>query len=295
VEQLAAIVLNYKRAEETLACVASVRKDAPDAAIIVIDNGSHQSDLLSEALPGEATLLRTEHNLGYAGGNNLGIRRALADGAQQILVLNSDVVVRRGCVRELVAALERHGDWGVAGPLSLLASNPETVDFISARVDVEHMALMAEGRDGPVEAVGYHDRESDYVTGSAMLFRRAALERVGLFDERFFLVWEDVDLCLRMRDAGWLCGATPAATVLHGRGTSFGGEISPLQRYFFARNSFLIVRKRLKRRRRWESEAFGIRRYMKWGRGRTPLHAAIRRGWHDGVLGRWGPAPKDLL
>lgn len=289
-----AVVLNFRRPAETIACVTSIRRDDPRTGIVVVDNGSHDADALLASLPADVTLLRTATNLGYAGGNNLGIRRALAQEADAVLVLNNDVVLRPGCTEALSEALERHPSWGVVGPLSLLAHDPDRVDFLAADVDVEHIALRAHGRDGPVIDVGFHDRDTDYVTGSAMLFRRSVLETVGLFDERFFLVWEDVDLCVRIRSAGWRCGATPSATVLHGRGVTFGGDESPLQRYFFARNSFLLARKHLKPPQRWETELLCLRRYWTWSRGDTPVHRAIWRGMFDGLYGRWGP-PRAVL
>lgn len=288
------MILNYRRSAETLACVSSVRRDDPRVEIIVVDNGAHDADTLAEALPGDVVLLHTDHNLGYAGGNNLGMSRALAGGADMVLVLNNDVVVQPGCIDALREATERHPDWGIIGPMSLLADAPDRVDFVEAEVDIEHLAVRAYGRDGPVTDAGFHDRATDYVTGSAMLFRREVLDRVGLFDERFFLVWEDVDICVRARAAGFACGATPSATVLHGRSVTFGGDASPLQRYFFARNSFLLARKHLRPPQRWKTELLLVRRYRTWGKGDTPLHRAIRKGLWDGLQGRWGP-PRAVI
>lgn len=294
--RISAVILNYGRVGETLACVASLERDAPHVRAIVVDNGSPEEDRkeLVAGLPGDVTLLESDQNLGYAGGNNLGMRLAMRQDAEAILVLNNDVEVLPGCVQDLVDSLDSHPRWGVAGPLSLLASDPNTVDFFRAGIDLPHIALTADGRDGPVSAIPVGEHETDYVTGSAMLIRRIALEQVGFFDERFFLVWEDVDLCVRMTKAGWGCGVNTQARVLHARSATFGSDGSPLHRYFFARNSFLIVRKHVPVPARWKSEIFGVRRYLKWSAGVTPLHRAIRRGLRDGVAGRWGPAPADL-
>ncbi|MCA1832376.1 MAG: glycosyltransferase family 2 protein [Actinomycetota bacterium] len=295
--RISAIIVNYGRAADTIACVESLRADAPHVRAIVVDNPSPagDDDRLERGLPEDAVLLRSDTNLGYAGGNNLGIRRALRDDPQAVLIVNNDVILEPGCVDALTAALDRHPDWGVAAPLSLLARDPGIVDFYTAEVDVPHIALRARGRDESVTNVPPGDAASDYVTGSAMLLRRSALEKTGFFDERFFLVWEDVDLCLRLARDGFQCGVTTNARVLHARSASFGGDASPLHRYFFARNSFLVVRKHLKGPARYEAEAFGARRYARWGMGTKLLHRAIRRGLRDGLLGRWGPAPSFLL
>ncbi len=293
---IAAVILNYGRAADTLACVDALRADAPDVRVIVVDNASPQTDVaaLQAGLPDGVTLLRAEKNLGYAGGNNLGIRHAMRDAPDAILILNNDVLVQTGCVGALANALARHDDWAVAGPLSLVAGEPSRVDFFSADVDLPHVAIRAHGRDGDVASVRNGEQETGYVTGSAMLIRTAALERAGAFDERFFLVWEDVDLCVRFARHGLRCGVTTDARVLHARSASFGGDGTPLHRYYFVRNSFLIVRKHLSGIAKLKAQVLAYRRYAGWSRGSTTMHAAIKAGLRDGVRGRWGVAPASI-
>lgn len=294
--RISAVIVNYGRASDTLACVASLRADASEIGVVVVDNASPDPDveMLAAGLPEDVILLRAEANLGYAGGNNLGMRRALQDGPNAIFVLNNDVLVEPGCAEALEAALDRHPDWGVAGPLSLLASDPGRVDFFAADVDLPNVAIRVHGRDDAASAIPGGDRETDYVTGSAMLLRRTALERVGFFDERYFLVWEDVDLCLRMREDAQRCGVTSSARVLHARSASFGSDGSPLHRYYFVRNTFLVLRTHLRGVARYKAEALAVRRYSAWAAGTTPMHAAIRAGLKDGMFGRWGRAPESI-
>ncbi|MGH2829193.1 MAG: glycosyltransferase family 2 protein, partial [Actinomycetota bacterium] len=254
--KVVAAVLNYRRADDTIACVASVRKDAPDIAVVVVDNGSGDgsADRIQAGAPG-AKLVRSATNLGYAGGNNLGIAEALHQSADAILILNNDLVLEPGCVASLREALQTHASWGIVAPLSLLPGPEGVVDFFTGRVLLAQAALQAPGRDEPRGGRFTQPEETEYVTGSAMLVRRAVFERVGLLDQRFFLVWEDVDFSLRARDAGFTLGATPNAVVRHARSASFGHEASPLQRYFFVRNPFLLLRKHLRPPRRWMAEA----------------------------------------
>jgi hypothetical protein len=294
--KITAIIVNYGRASDTLSCVQSLRLDAPHVRTIVVDNASPEADVekLQAGLPEDATLLRSDQNLGYAGGNNLGIRLAMRDDPGAILILNNDILVQPGCVAALTDALARHHEWGVVGPLSLMADEPSKVDFFAAEVDLPHVAIKAHGRDGVLAALTQGEHETDYVTGSAMLVRHGALEAAGYFDERFFLVWEDVDLCLRIRQSGFRCGVTTSARVLHARSMSFGGDGTPLHRYYFVRNSFLIVRKHLSGAKKVKAQALAYRRYAQWSKGSTTMHAAIRAGLRDGFRGRWGPAPASV-
>lgn len=295
--RVAAVVLNFRRADDTITCVRSLQADAPGVRPIVVDNGSGDGSdgRIAAALP-DVDLIRTGANLGYAGGNNAGIAAALSGDADAVLVLNNDLTLVAGCVAALTAALERHPEWGVAAPLSLLAGEGDIVDFATGRVVLDHAALIAEGRDEPRGDRFPGDATTEYVTGSAMLIRRAVLERVGRLDERFFLVWEDVDFSLCVRAAGYGLGMTPQAIVRHARSASFGDEASPLQRYFFVRNPYLLVRKHLRPPRRWIAEARATRRYLAWSKTGAPgVRAAIRMGMRDGLRGRFGPPPSSLM
>lgn len=292
--RVVAVVLNWRRPMETVACVASLAETAPDLDVIVVDNASFDgsAETIQGELPG-VRFLQNPVNAGYAGGNNLGIVEALRMDADAVLVLNNDLIVRPGCVRELVEALARHPEWGIAAPLSLRQDDPGVVDFFTCAVDLANCALMPQGRDE--RATFTEDAETDYATGSALLISRTVLERAGLLDERFFLVWEDVDLCLRARKAGLRTGATPRAQVLHGRSVSFGGEGSPLYWYFLVRNSFLIARKHLRAPRRWRTRRMIARRYPIWAqRSRPEVARAITLGLAHGIGGRFGPPPPEL-
>lgn len=294
-DRIAAVVLNWRRADDTIAAVRALRADASDVDVIVVDNASEDgsADAIAAALP-EVTLIRNERNEGYAGGNNAGIAAALERDPASILILNNDAIVQPGCLEALRA--RRRGVWGIVAPVSFLADRPDVIDFWVARVDLPNMALIAPGRDEPWP--GYTEpEETDYATGSAVLVDADLLRRIGPFDERFFLVWEDVDLCLRARRAGARCLVTPDARVLHGRSRSFGGDGSPLFKYFFVRNSFLV----LERHGRWpwkrRTRAMIERRYRGWVQqaGGSDDGRAIAEGLEHGLAGRFGPPPASLL
>jgi len=293
--KVVAVVLNWRRPTDTVACVRSLRETAPDAGVVVVDNASGDDSLavFAEQLPG-TTVVVNDRNAGYAGGNNAGIEAALSDGADAVLVLNNDVVVTPGCVEALTAYLTAHPRVPMAAPLSLLGET-DVVDFYRARVDVRSMALDATGRDEPWDGPP-EPAPTDYATGSAMLVRAEVLRETGLFDERFFLVWEDVDLCLRVRAAtDERPVVVPAARVRHGRSASFGGDGSPLFGYFFARNSFLVLAKHGKPWWRWRTRRLLVRRYrVAATRAAEPMRTALTLGLRDGLRRRWGPAPDDL-
>lgn len=294
--KVAAVVLNWKRADETIAAVRALRETAPEVEAIVVDNASGDGSAASirEACP-HATVIENAENLGYAGGNNVGIRAVLARDAEAVLVLNNDVTVQPDAVRLLARALDADPALGIVAPVSLCRDDPGIVDFYRATIDLAHLAVHAHARDTRVADL--RDTDTDYATGSAMLVRRELFERAGLFDERYFLVWEDVDFCLRARASGARVVVVADSRVLHGRSVSFGGEGSPLYQYFLVRNSFLLLATHLRGVRAWRARRLVARRYRGWITQPQTSEAAARaiaRGLADGLAGRGGPAPDDL-
>jgi len=186
-------------------------------------------------------VIALDENLGFSAGNNVGIRRALAAGADHVLVLNNDTVVERGAVRELVRAAETLPDVGAVCPYLLFAHDPELLWYAGATYDAR--------RAYPGRVTGYRQRlrpeegeprETARGTGAAMLVPRAALERAGLLDERYFFLYEDVEWSLRMRRAGLRTYVAPRAHVLHKVAATQGGEHSVSSAYYGARNQLLL-------------------------------------------------------
>lgn len=306
--RICALVLNWKRPEETLRCLASLRQHAPGMDVLVVDNASGDGSIERiRTVHPDVPVLENLSNAGYAGGNNAGFR--LLQGADvpgtlhgnapqmpdAILVLNNDVQILDNTIPALIRAFENDPARGLIAPVSLSAEDPEVLDFHRAHVDLRNVAVNAQGRGERRTPAG--DVESDYAPGSAFLITMAALNALGGFDERFFLVWEDVDLSLRCVDRGFGKPLIVAdSQVLHEGSVSFGGAATPLYQYFFTRNSFLIVDKHLRGLRKLRATWLLRRRYSGWVSASPDelLAAAIDRGARDGYQGLFGPPPPDL-
>jgi len=296
--RITAVVLNWRRSEDTIACVRSVQATAPEVAVIVVDNASGDGSMeRMRAQLTDVTFIQNPTNAGYAGGNNAGIASALSDEAcEAVFVLNNDVIVRPGCVARL--AHQQSRGYQIVAPVSLRADDPTICDFWRAEVDLKHLAVRAIGRDEPW-LPPKESEATDYATGSAMLVRADALRALGGFDERFFLVWEDVDLSLRARAMSLplQVRAVPDAEVLHGQSVSFGGADSALYRYFYTRNAFLLIDKHLGSLRKARTRAM-IERRFRGGIDAEPDEVTkriLQRGLDDGLAARFGAPPADLL
>jgi GT2 family glycosyltransferase len=319
------VVLNWNGTPDTLDCLQSLRQlRYRGRRVVVVDNGSTDGSI--DALQAEASnasieLIESDVNLGYAGGNNLGIRRALEHGADLILVLNNDTVVDPILLDELVSAADRHPEAGCFGPWILYMDDPDRLWFTRSEWDSNLSAFTAPGKGYLASELPSEAAATDYVCGAALFFRADVARQIGLLDERFFLVYEDSDWCFRARRAGFACVSVPSARVWHKVGTSFGTEASPLRTYFSTRNKLLWAEKHVSRREWWrilraalrrlcpslvvdraaqgpmyKALLWGIRCFVReWARKvRDPQEAAHRRGVLDYLFRRFGDCPQAI-
>jgi GT2 family glycosyltransferase len=242
--RVVAVIVHWQDPEDTLGCVESIADD-PDVETIVVDNGSREpvGPLLAARAP-HATCILSERNLGYAGGANLGMRAALARGADVVLLLNNDVRVLPGATAAALRVLDADARVAVVGAKVLTREDPSRLWLAWGRVTWRQSLVALEGADvpdGPRFAV---ERDVEWIGGCTMWFRAAALERIGLLDEEFFAYHEEVDWCVRAGEAGCRVVYAPDAVVTHtGRGTAGGSRSVRIRKYFAARNTILFARK----------------------------------------------------
>jgi GT2 family glycosyltransferase len=242
---LAAVVLNYRTPLDTLQAVQSLlASERPIDDIVVVDNDRGEAcwDALAP-VAGRLTRLSTGCNLGFSGGINAGLRTALELGAESLLVVNSDVVVSPDCVGLLDRALRARADAGIAGPIVVSRSDPTRVLTGGIRYDTTTGRMRHYAAGARLDSLQSDDVEVvDGVSGCLMLIKRRVLEEAGLFDERFFYSFEDLDLCLRAQRAGLSTVVVRRATALHEGGRSIGAT-STRRLYYASRNHLLLVEK----------------------------------------------------
>ncbi len=241
--KIAVVILNYNSAEDTLACLEALRlANGGERRVWVVDNASEDGS--QESLPprlreGE-TWLETGDNLGYAGGNNAGIRAAMTWGAEYVLVLNPDCRVEPHFLPPLVRALEGFPRAGMACPL-VLDEEGATVQSLGGQSDLWTGRCGRRLNGTPAELAGQQRwSEVDFPHGACVLMRREMLEDVGLFNEAYFLYYEDVELGLRARREGWLTLAIPHSRVRHAD-TTERGKGDPVVAYYGTRNQAWVV------------------------------------------------------
>jgi GT2 family glycosyltransferase len=295
------IVLNWNGREDTLACLRSLGDAGlPDrTTVLVVDNGSEDGSEVAvrESFP-EVELLQTGSNLGFAGGNNAGIEYALDRGAEAVLLLNNDTEVASGFLAPMVDQLDRDPRTGIVGASIAYHHDPTRLwawgggRFDVATGWVRHLA-------GPVTSPEIHASGTRrfYVTGCAMLIRRAVIEEVGSLSTAYFHFCEDVDFCLKAERAGWGLQVAGDAFLTH-KVSATTRVSSPAFLYYNLRSRLNLVRNF------GPAEApSSIALVILWLRLWRPAllsgqaiggWKALRRAYQDYLSGETGPAPTDL-
>lgn len=276
VRGVAVVVLNWHGANDTLECLRSLRGATPPVHSIVVDNGSTDDSLLEITASGLAdTVLETGVNLGYAEGNNVGLRIAIARGFPIIAVLNNDTVVRAESFSALVDDLPK-AEHRALSPDIRYYDDPSRSWFAGGLLDrgwprhLQPSELTAETKDL---------RESDVLTGCCIVARRETWQRVGLFDPGYFLIFEDSDWSLRARGRGVKLYVTSRSTIEHKVSRSFAsGPSSLLGEFYYLRNGLTFELAYARR----HIPAFLLRWLI-----RPTLSSVARRRRGRGTLFRW--------
>jgi GT2 family glycosyltransferase len=229
--RVAIIVLNWNGRAITAACLDSLKSlTYPAFEVILVDNGSidGSQEFFRERYPW-VTLLETGQNLGFTGGNNVGISYALRASADYLLLLNNDTVVDPAFLGHLVAAAEARPDVGILNPKIYYFDRPEMLWYAGGELSLyrgvsKHYGFREIDRGQYDEA-----REVNFITGCAFFIKREVIEKIGLLDEYFFCYSEDADWSIRAQKAGYKGLYVPSARIWHKVGaatTSSGNEFT---------------------------------------------------------------------
>lgn len=231
------VVLHYGDWQSTQQCFGTLKRlDYPNSQVLLINNSSNNLAFweLTELVP-QVELLNNACNLGFAGGSNQGVCMALRRGAEYVWLLNNDVKVEPRALTAMVVEAEADPRVGAVGSLlvnddpgrKLLAWGGGRISFL--------LGLPRHVRIGRPTSL-------HYLCGASLLLRAQAIQDVGLFDEGYFLYWEDTDLCFRLRAKGWRLAVAEGSVVAHQESGSLGFQSASYD-YHFTRSSMRFFRR----------------------------------------------------
>jgi len=240
------LIVTWNRVDEAVRCLESfARLRYPNYEVLVVDDASRDAtvSVVRERYPW-ATMIANGQNLGYAGASNVGFRAALAAGADYVFLLNQDTELTEGVLSELVRIMESDPRIAIAGAKNILLDNEKYLWGRYGVINWGPVLVRTVGRsepDGPVDS----PRDVDFVIGNGCLMSARALTEVGLFDETFFQMHEDVDWSMRARRAGYRAVYVDTAAIHH-KGSSSSDPTKRVlfgARYFVGRNALFFARK----------------------------------------------------
>jgi GT2 family glycosyltransferase len=290
------IVLNWNGKQDTLACLESLQQlSYPNSQVLVVDNGS--SDGSAAAIRARFPhwpLIEIKENLGFAGGNNVGLRYALEQGADYVLLLNNDTLVAPDFVDCLVQAVESDPSIGVAGPTIYYHQQADRIWSAGGAIDWRRgQTRMLELNKPDNGQLGAMPRPVDFVTGCALLARRETLEQAGLLDERFFVYYEETEWCIRAQRAGFRIVHVPRAKIWH-KIPLDARDSSPAVHYYMTRNRLLFLKATRASWRTWGYVLWAeLRQLISWSvkprwRGKRLKRQMTLQAFRDALRGRWG-------
>jgi GT2 family glycosyltransferase len=301
-EATAVIILNWNGWRDTIeACASVISWGGPNVKLILVDNASTDDSAIriKKHLP-DVELITNSINAGFAGGCDLGIRRALELDCKYIFLLNNDAVIGPKTISELIIASKKLEDSAILGSVVQYTNARGYQFFGSQRVEATGLPRwFSYPRDQPKLALPLI--ESDFILGAALFAPSNIFRDIGCFDERFYLTYEDTDLCYRARARGIKCFAVTSSEVEHCASATMGPVAAPLQTYFLSRNELLFIEKHCNGPLRLLMLARRLRRLF-WriiqaivaGRLTHPSTIAMICGFRDYGLRRFGDCPSKI-
>ncbi len=237
------ILVNFNGAKDTIECIKSLNNiNYENFKIVVVDNKSFDEDKLKlKEADVKFHLIESNENLGFAGGNNLGIKYAIDNNANFVLLLNNDTLVHKDFLNELIKYTETNV--GVIGPKILYYPDVSKIWFAGGMINWfkfigQHFGEKQED-NGQFNTL----KEVDFVTGCCMLIDSNVFKKVGLLPEGYFMYFEDVDFCVKVKDAGYKLIYNPNSEIYHKVSISSGGEESPFIVKYSNRNRLKFMKK----------------------------------------------------
>jgi len=236
------IILNWNNWPDVLECLESLKdNDYPNYQVVIVDNGSK---IRPELPSSDIKIIYNQENLGFSGGNNVGIKYALENNADYVLLLNDDTVVSRDFLSKLVEIGESNENIGLIGPKIYFYENKNKIWSAGGKINWLYNKGEMIGHNQ--EDNGQYDspkvKETEFLTGCCVLVKKQAIEKIGLMPEEYFLYYEDTDWSLKARKNGFKCVFIPDAQIWHkGSQSSISG--SPSYIYYHIRNGLIMAQK----------------------------------------------------
>jgi GT2 family glycosyltransferase len=240
--KVAIVIVNYNGYGDTHECVQSIEAVSYNKFdVIIVDNASsyNDSERLKMNFP-NVTVIESPQNLGFTGGNNIGILKAYEIGVDYIFCLNNDTIVSENILDELVGFMEENQEVGLVGPVTRYYDNRETVAFAGGFIDRNTGLIKFVHKNTSISGIKEEIISCNFIEGAALFIRSALMKEIGGFNDSYFLTSEESELCIKIADLGYKLAVLSSCSVWHKVSKSMVAA-SELSCYFIFRNKLFFV------------------------------------------------------
>lgn len=244
-EKIYIILLNFNGYKDTIECIKSIRKKEKkiDYEIIVVDNKSTDNSIEELSKLRDIYLIESNENKGFSYGNNLGIKYALNKGAKYILLLNNDTVIDENSISILKEEMDKHKKLGIISSRIMYYDFPDRINCDGGYINWLRGTAVIENKGNLYKKCEKNFKYTEFVTGCCMLIKREVLETIGYLPEEYFMYYEDVDYCVKVREYGFKIGVCYDSVIYHKESASSGGNENSFAIKWNTRNRMIFIKK----------------------------------------------------
>lgn len=243
---VAIVLLTWNACEQTIKCIKNIKRiNYNNYKIIVVDNNStdNSEEIIRKTFP-EITVIQTGNNGGYAGGNNYGIKYALKLNTKYILIINNDIIVDKNFLKNMVTVMDKDDNIGMTCPKIYAGENSKKIWYIEGKINWIKGTTMHPHLGEIDMDERTNPYETDRLAGTALLMRSDMLKKTKiLLNDKYFIYWEDTEISLNVKQAGYKILVIPNAIIWHKESSSHKGKDSPIIIYYYTRNKLLFMKK----------------------------------------------------
>lgn len=239
------VVLNFNSYDETKACITSVENITyDDYEIVIVDNHSNDNsyEILMKLYGEKYTVFKSQENLGYANGNNLGIKYALDHGAEYVCILNNDVEVEKDFLKHIIEAFDKDKSIGIAGPCICDYSDRSLIQAMGGDISLYTGLTQGKYKGMKYNEIPHENQLVDYIGGACFVCKREVFDKIGLIPENYFLFFEETEFCLKAENSGYKLLCIYSSKIYHKRSSTIS-KYSGLSYYFLNRNRVVFIRR----------------------------------------------------
>lgn len=246
-DKIAIILLNYNNYRDTIECITSIKENIDinnfKFEIIVVDNKSTNESIDRLKKVDGITLIQANENAGFSAGNNLGIKYALNNQADYILLLNNDTIITKDSINKMYISLNKHTDIGLMSCRIMYYEDKNLINYCGGRINYFKGTAEFYNKGKEYISSGNDFIYTEVATGCCMLMKSELIKEVGLLPEEYFMYYEDVDFCAKVQKNGYRIGVCLDAVIYHKESASSGGKESPFAIQWNTRNRIIFINK----------------------------------------------------